>query len=416
MRFFVLIVLLLAIPLVGKKTYQQESDFLKIKEDAPNVFIDCDYCDMDYIRKEIKFVNYVVEPHKADVYILITRLRTGSGGRKYTLEFTGQGRFEGINDKLFVISAQYDTRDKVREKLVKVLKLGLIQYAKKTKISEFLNVNFTEASKPVEFKDKWNNWVFNLSFGFSKGGEKSYEYEAVNYSANAKRVTEESRIEIGFFNLKRSSIFKMEGTELKSEKKKWNLKSVYVGSISQHFSFGGKVYIDSSTYFNTKRRIKAFPAIEYNFFPYSVATSKILRINYSIGIEDTEYYETTIYGKNRETLLFQAVEGEFESKQKWGEANIGIDFSQYLHDIKKYSLEFSGDLSWRISKGVSFYAYSSYTVIHNQLYLPKGDLTPEEILLRTSALETNYDYSFSFGIRVTFGSIYNNAVNPRFGY
>ena len=33
----------------------------QIRENAPNVFIDCEDCDMDYIRTEINFVNFVTE-------------------------------------------------------------------------------------------------------------------------------------------------------------------------------------------------------------------------------------------------------------------------------------------------------------------------------------------------------------------
>ena len=45
----------------------------------------------------------------------------------------------------------------------------------------------------------------------------------------------------------------------------------------------------------------------------------------------------------------------------------------------------------------------------------KGGATPEEILLRRKELETNFEYFTSFGFTYTFGSIYNNVVNPRFG-
>ncbi len=37
------------------------------------------------------------------------------------------------------------------------------------------------------------------------------------------------------------------------------------------------------------------------------------------------------------------------------------------------------------------------------------------MLLRIRQLETNYRYFGSVGLRYTFGSIYNNVVNPRFG-
>jgi len=60
---------------------------------------------------------------------------------------------------------------------------------------------------------------------------------------------------------------------------------------------------------------------------------------------------------------------------------------------------------------------SSYltSTIHDQLGLVKGGVSAEEVLLRRRELETQYSYYASIGFSYTFGSIYNNVVNPRFG-
>ena len=47
--------------------------------------------------------------------------------------------------------------------------------------------------------------------------------------------------------------------------------------------------------------------------------------------------------------------------------------------------------------------------------LPKSDASDEDVLLRQRELSTQYDYFTSIGLRYTFGSIYSNVVNPRFG-
>lgn len=52
---------------------------------------------------------------------------------------------------------------------------------------------------------------------------------------------------------------------------------------------------------------------------------------------------------------------------------------------------------------------------HDQLNLPKGDASLDEILLRRRELATDYDYHISIGLSYTFGSVYSNVVNPRFG-
>jgi hypothetical protein len=42
-------------------------------------------------------------------------------------------------------------------------------------------------------------------------------------------------------------------------------------------------------------------------------------------------------------------------------------------------------------------------------------VTPEEILLRLRELQSGYEYRFSTGFTYSFGSLFNNVVNPRFG-
>jgi hypothetical protein len=56
----------------------------------------------------------------------------------------------------------------------------------------------------------------------------------------------------------------------------------------------------------------------------------------------------------------------------------------------------------------------SISYIHDQLSLSAGGASQEEILLHRQELETQYRYWGSMGISYTFGSIYNNIVNPRF--
>jgi hypothetical protein len=72
-------------------------------------------------------------------------------------------------------------------------------------------------------------------------------------------------------------------------------------------------------------------------------------------------------------------------------------------------------LSLRIAKGLSVSFGGGASLIHDQLNLVKQDLTYDEILLQRKELATQYSYFLSLGLTYTFGSIYNNVVNPRFG-
>ena len=53
--------------------------------------------------------------------------------------------------------------------------------------------------------------------------------------------------------------------------------------------------------------------------------------------------------------------------------------------------------------------------IHDQIHLPREGATREEILLRQRELATDFRYWSFIGLSYTFGSIYSNVVNPRFG-
>ena len=75
----------------------------------------------------------------------------------------------------------------------------------------------------------------------------------------------------------------------------------------------------------------------------------------------------------------------------------------------------SGNLDIRVFKGLSVDIYGRYDLVHDQLSLPIGDASLDEVLLARKELLTDYDYSISVGLRYTFGSVYSNVVNPRFG-
>ena len=105
----------------------------------------------------------------------------------------------------------------------------------------------------------------------------------------------------------------------------------------------------------------------------------------------------------------------FRIQGKWGSVNVSLEASNYFFDFSKNRLVLDGELSVRIFKGMSVGLYGEIGRIHDQLSLVKGELSETEVLLRLRELATEYNYDFGIGISYTFGSIYNNIVNPRFG-
>jgi len=123
--------------------------------------------------------------------------------------------------------------------------------------------------------------------------------------------------------------------------------------------------------------------------------------------------EETLYGENEELLFFEALDLQLNLIQPWGEIEAGLEGSHFFHDMSKYKIEFDCDIAIRLFKGLSLTLNVNAESIHDQLYLPKGDASLEEILLQKRQLATDYELSSSIGIRFTFGSIYNNIVNKR---
>jgi hypothetical protein len=138
-----------------------------------------------------------------------------------------------------------------------------------------------------------------------------------------------------------------------------------------------------------------------------------MTLGYHIGIRSFNYIDETIYSKKAETLAFEALRFELELRQTWGEVDFSLEGSHYFKDLNFYQIELMTDVSFRITKGLSIFFDIEAESIHDQLYLAKGDASLEEILLKRRQLSTQYDLELGFGIRYSFGSIYNNIVNRR---
>lgn len=394
----------------GKKTNIDE-----LRKNAPKVFLDCTRCDYDFIKTEITFVNFVRDRKEADIHVLVTTERTGSGGWEYTMAFIGQRNYADIQATLKYVSKQMDTRDDTRRGIVKVLKIGLAPYMTKTALGDCVSVSFDEYLSPTSVEDKWNFWVFSLSLNGSLRGEKLRNSFSVRGNFSANRVTPEFKIRMGVSANFDQSNFTIDGETIHSYSDRKSFSGLLTKSISEHWSAGAWLSLYSSTYSNIEFSVNPAPAVEYNFFPYSQATRRELRFLYRIGFNFVNYNEVTIYDKTSEKLLSQALSVIFEVKEPWGNASTSLTGSHYFHDFSKNRLEIDADLNLRLFKGLSLGVHGGFSAIHDQLSLRKGESSTEDILLRRTELATNYSYYGSIGFSYTFGSLYSNVVNPRFG-
>ena len=394
---------------------EREFDINELKKGAPKIFLDCRRCDHDFIKKEIPFVNYVWDRKEADVHVLVTTQRTGAGGTEYTMTFIGQEEYANIQDTLKYVSKRIDTREETRRGMVRVLKMGLIPYIARTPIAELISILFEEKVLPTAVEDRWNFWVFHISLNGSLDGEKLSKYVSLRGNLSASRITPESKLRMGFYANFNESNFDIEEETISSYSDRKSFSGLYVKSISDHWSIGAWLSAYSSTYNNIALSLSPTPAIEYNLFPYSESTRRQLRFLYRIGYSFSRYEEETIYEKTSESLFSESLSITFELKEPWGNASTTLTGSHYFHDFSINRLELFGHLSLRVFKGLSLSMWGGFTAIHDQLSLPLGKATLDEILLQRKELETNFEYFASIGFSYTFGSVYSNVVNPRFG-
>ncbi len=395
---------------------QELSDTLDInRKDALRIYIDCGYhCDFNYIREKITFVNYVRDQADAQVFILVTTQLTASGGYEFTLTFIGK-EFNTINDTLTFTTKKDETAENTRIELVRILKLGLIRYVSKTPLSKNITITYKEPSTQTELKDIWDYWVFSISGrGFFNGNE-TVEYTSLYGSFSANRTTEDLRLNISMNGSYNENKYDYQGYKYQSISRGKGLNFSAVFSITDHWSWGMSASASSHTYSNTKLGLYAAPGIEYNIFPYSESTRRQICFLYRVGYEYIRYHEETIYYKMIDNLQNHNLSISYSVKEPWGSTTVTLQGSNYLHDFMKYQISISGNISFRLIEGLTLDLSGRYSELRDQLSLPRKDASTEDILLQRRQLESQFNYYCSIGLSFTFGSIYNNIVNPRFG-
>jgi hypothetical protein len=412
------ILLLLALAFLILDSFSQEapSQADTLRKDALNVFMES----TDYIRKEIPYVNYVRDIKDAGVYIISTSQRTGSGGMEYSYFFVGQHANAGMADTLKFNAGPDETTDEIRQKSVNTLKMGLMRYIAKTPLSKYMKISFTEPLKTTVSTDKWDSWVFRSSiYGFLQG-EKSYKQQYLSGSLSVNRITENWKVTMSASYSQNESKYIVPDSLgidqiYKGANTSKSFRTLLVKSLNDHWSVGGTLRLGSSSYSNEQFYLVMMPGIEYDLYPYSESTRRQLRILYSAGYDYENYVDSTIYLKMKEGLWMHSITAAYQVVQKWGNINLTMGYNNYLHDWSKNNLSASIALELRIAKGLSISLYGSAAAVHDQLSLIKEDIPLDQILTQRKQLATQFQYFTSFGLTYTFGSIYNNVVNPRFG-
>lgn len=388
------------------------------------VFLDCgrdqggSACFEDYLREQITFVDFVRQPQDADVHMLSTGSETGGGGRERVLRFVGRGRFDGHSHDLKAVTRVSDTENTQREVVLRTVLVGLLDYVAHDGIPDGVSLRVStddDRDRGAPDEDPWNLWVFSARGNASFEADERNRQREWELDFSADRVTEMWKATVGAELSHAVERFDLDEDPFEVTRREWEVQGLLIRSLGPHWSVGAEAGLESSTFGNTRRSGTVKAAVEYSVFPYEEYATRQLRADYSLGINSARYNEVTLFGKLKETLGQHELSASLDQRQPWGSLGATFELSQYLHDLSKYRLEGSGDINLRLTRGLSLNINGSASRVRDQLALPLRDATDEEVLLRIRELQSGYEVDFSIGVTYSFGSLFNNIVNPRFG-
>ncbi len=417
-----LIVLSFLVPLASGA--QEEG--AQSRNGALRIYLECATwgCDSRHFRTEITFVSWVRDVQDSQLHVIMTSQSTGSG-REYVLDFLGREELEGYEEQLTYSHSGTDTDDERTRGLTGVLAVGLAQAS----IAAGYQGPFTVMAEDYpgtevpdlppglqgEVDDPWDYWVFSIGGNVEVEAESRQDEESFSGRFSADRTTEKWKIDIGAYgSFSTRDVELSEGTRT-YDRESWAGSARVAYSVAERWSVGVEMGSNASTSRNVDLSVAGGGGLEYSFFPYREWTRRRMTLQLLTFARYYNYEERTIFEKLSETVPEASLRWSLGFRQPWGNANFGASAQTLLNDFDKNSVEVGGRLSFRITRGLEWNISGDYERVRDQLYISAEGVSDEEVLIRLRELQTDYEFSLRTGLSFTFGSIYNNIVNNRFG-
>ena len=399
-------ILLIILIVLFSKSYSQSE---KIK-----VFLSC-RCDNDFIKQNTLVFDYVRDRTLSDIEVFVFEITNASGGRNYSFEYKGKNNFKNMENRISTDIPKNLTLTEAREQLLKTYKLGMVYFMQNTAFQNQLEVTFhdVETKSDELTTDQWKNWVFEVSGSFNFENETSIKEEEYNLGLGGDRVTEMWRVRSDFGMSRSVKFFSGDEDNYSSERKRTFFSGSVVRSLSNHFSTGVFGYYLNDTFQNYRSFVNFSPALEYNFIPYSEVLTKEVTLAYKVGYNFYEYFERTIYGFLNQKMFNQSLTLNLRYREKWGSVYSYLVASQFLDQPDQNRLTLNNYINLRIIRGLSLRISGNFQLIRDQINLPSGEASIEDLLLRQRQISTDFQNRISLGLSYTFGSIFNNIVNTR---
>jgi hypothetical protein len=100
----------------------------------------------------------------------------------------------------------------------------------------------------------------------------------------------------------------------------------------------------------------------------------------------------------------------------WGYVDLSVNARANMEDLSQFSANAAAVANINLYKGVSFNMGMGLGLHRDQIGLSQEAVTVDQVLIQQREMATNYSYHINFGISFSFGSRFNNKVNPRFSY
>jgi hypothetical protein len=395
------------------------------------VFLDYFYepVDINYLRTEVRFVNYVSDRSLADVQVQSIEISIRNGASQFEYVFRGYGSFTGQTDTIRWHKDPLENDGSVREKSVRALKRGLLPYLLQTDAAELIDYQVSNTPDYTATKDPWNLWTFKILLdGRTDGGYSENSFAGAGKSKasvsnylfqpafNIWRIGEKWRggLDINYSYRHFQSYRRPVTTtaDVVNSNQSLDFDLYYVRAIRQHWAWG----ISFSGYTNGEPLqhfdLRSNAGFEYNVYPYREFFHRRLLFGYLLrSIVINEGFALQIANSNK-TRFTNYCFGRYDRISSWGAfgANLGVDygFARFWNNYTLYAgthtainlgknifLRFSAAITYG-NNDYTFYNISGFPIVFSQKF-------------------RSFSYNSSIGIAYFFGSGYRSIVNPRLG-
>lgn len=391
-----------------------------------NIYLDCKECDVEYIKNNLKIINYVETYQSADVYVQVTSIGTGDGGKEYKINCYGQEKFSATNVSIPLILPADVTKDTERSTILKNIRIGLGPFLLQTPYKSCLDLvcfdldgGGSEEMDFVEESDPFRNWKFAIG----GSGTLNHDQYSKNYMLTGMLDITKLNDNIKILSKNTFSLSEdwIKTTIYDSTYLDYDItrlitsNNLFVKSLGSRnrCGIGGVASFDMNTNSYIKRQISFGPAFEYNLFPYDLASDKYFIFRYNFIYEMNNYDTTLFSGLNRD-MFSHGLLMHYYYIHKGTEIDGTVSASNYLDDPRIFSVGayFGVTITPDKLQGFSLQLGLGASYSQNPVSVEEYPEDPKGYVMPDNGLS----YSSIFTITYRFGSRNNNYVNPRFEF